>query len=73
MADITYTIGQPDVTQGTYSFHDSPNSCGYEQTIDVAGVPAFVVHNDVAREFSIFETYDHSIVGIYPVTITTTI
>ena len=30
MSDMTYRIGNPDLTQGSYFFADSPNSCGYE-------------------------------------------
>ena len=39
----------------------------------MTGVPAFVQHDATSRDFTILETYDHSLVGIYPVEITTTI
>ena len=69
VGDITYIIGSPDKTQGTYSFQDSPYACGYDQTIVVSGVPSFVIHDDVSREFTILETFDHSLVGSYLVAI----
>lgn len=69
VGDITYIIGNPDQTQGTYSFQDSPNACGYDQTIDVTGVPAFVIHDDVSREFTVLETLDQSLIGSYAVAI----
>ena len=39
----------------------------------MAGVPDFVIHDDVARTFTIPETYDHSLIGSYQVTIDVTI
>ena len=69
MGDMTYTIGDPDLTQGTYSFQDLPNSCGYDQTIVVVGLPTFAMHDDSAREFTVFETFDHSLIGSYNVAI----
>lgn len=73
MSDILYRIGQPDITQGTYRFQDSPNACGYKQTITITGLPSFVTHDDQLREFTIAQSYDHSQVGEHPVKITVTI
>ena len=39
----------------------------------MTGVPTFVQHDAVGRDFTILETLDISIVGVYPVEITTTI
>lgn len=32
-------------------------------------MPVFVIHDEVSRDFTVFETFDHSLVGVYPVTI----
>ena len=60
VSDVTYRIGGPDVTWGTYSFQDQPNACGYEQTIEVTGMPAFVTHDEENRQFILGQTFDHS-------------
>ena len=71
--DITDRIGDPDKTQGTYSFVESPNVCGYTPTISVTGLPVFVFHNTVNRKFTILKSSDESLIGAYPVTIKSTI
>ena len=73
MPDVTYRIGDIDMTVGSYSFQEQPKICDYEQTITLDGVPDFVEHDDLNREFTVFETYDQSLVGSYPVTIKTLI
>ena len=73
MGDITYRLGNPDLTQGTYSVQDSPGACGYEQTFAVTGLPAFAMHDESSRTFTVFETLDHSLIGRYPVKITVSV
>ena len=72
--DITYRIGDPAMTvPSTHSFIDTPNACGYEQTIVINGNPTFFSYDDASNEFNIDETFSAFRVGTYTTTIQTTI
>ena len=70
---MTYVLGDPDLTHGTYSFIEQPNICGYTQTTSVTGVPAFIVHDEINAEFLMYYSTDQSYIGQYPVTIDSSI
>ena len=69
MSDITYNLGDPSVTQGTFSFVQN-NACGYPETISMTGLPAWVTYDDANRDFTVPLSSDPARVGQYPVTIT---
>lgn len=65
---ITYRVGEPAVTDGAYSFLQTP-ACGYPESLTVTDLPAWVAHNEDAAEFTIAENGDVSLIGEHVATI----
>ena len=65
---IVYSIGNPALTDGLYSFIEDPG-CGYPFVITVTNLPAFATHNTGPKDFTIAQTNDLSLRGEYTVTI----
>ena len=65
---MQYFIGDATMTGNLYGF-EQDMACGYTETITVTGLPAFVTHNEAAKDFTIPQTSDLSLIGVYTVTI----
>ena len=59
---ITYTIGDNTLTDGTYSFTQTPN-CGYIVFVDLTNLPAHVLHQKNSKDFRIPKTEDRKLEG----------
>lgn len=57
------------LTSSAYSFTTIPN-CGYSESITVTGLPNFANHNIATQDFTVSQTSDLSLIGVYPVTVT---
>ena len=69
---IFYNIGAPDKTDGNYDFlQDLP--CGYVETVSVANLEPYMIHNQASRDFTILQQTDLSLISEYIITITATI
>ena len=68
VVSITYNIGAPDLTDGSYEFTESP-ICEYPETITVTNLPPWAIHNDFNKDFTIPSTSDLSLIGSYTVTL----
>ena len=68
IVSITYNIGAPDLTDGSYEFTESP-ICEYPETITVTNLPPWAIHNDFSKDFTIPSTSDLSLIGSYSVTL----
>ena len=44
-------------------------ACGYTETITVSNLPPFAVHNQANADFTVPQTSDLSLIGIYTVTV----
>lgn len=58
----------PDLTDGSYAFEQSP-ACGYEETTMVSNLPPFAIHNEAESDFTVPSSSDKTIVGEYLVNI----
>lgn len=65
---ITYVIGSSDLTDGTYSFTQSPN-CNYGEFVELTNLPFFALHNKSTNDFTIFETANRALAGQYTVSL----
>ena len=65
---MIYKIGELAMTR-QYSFDESPFACDYVETLTVTNLPAFMTHDEGLGEFTILETNDYSLVGLYTVTV----
>ena len=65
---ITYRIGDPDITGGTYIFTEDP-VCNYLEMVTLTDLPIWAQHNDAASDFTIPQTGDLSLIGEHIVTI----
>jgi len=67
---LEYTIGRNGFETGPYQFVQSPD-CGYATTITVTNLPPepFIVHNRDRRTFTLSQTTDQSLIGVYLVTV----
>ena len=63
---ITYTIGDTDMTDGTYSYTQTPD-CKYGEFVELTNLPFFVMHNTATKDFTIFQTENRSLKGTYTV------
>lgn len=55
----------------SYNFSQT-TPCGYEETIELAGVPSFMSHDAANKQFTVF-TSDIIDSGTYTITVTSTI
>ena len=65
---ITYTIGDPSLTTGTYVFAETP-VCGYALFVDLTNLPYFTVHNRASKDFTVHKTENRALAGTTTVTI----
>ena len=68
VTQITYDIGGATMSDGQYAFSQNP-SCGYPETVTVSNLPAFAIHNQPSRDFTIPQNNDSSLQGEYVVTL----
>ena len=72
IGSISYILGGPDLTLGPYSFVQSP-ACGYSEDVTVTGLPSFITHEAVNRQFILVATQDFNFLKSFNVVITSTI
>ena len=69
-ADIFYNLGESALLNvSPYAFEQVPAICGYPETVTVTNLPAFATHNLAAKDFSLSQITDLSLIGEYTVTI----
>ena len=73
VSSMTYRIGNPTLTGGNYDYFVSHACDGFEQKIDIVGLPSFVTHNEDDQNFTIHYTEDVSLSSVYTVTISSVI
>ena len=65
---ISYTIGDADLTDGTYSFTQTPD-CMYGEFVDLTNLPFFTLHNTGTKDFTVFQTENRALKGSYTVSL----
>lgn len=67
---LTYILDQPGFDFGSYAFEQVPD-CGYDETITVSNLPdpPFVTHNTVGQLFTLTESSDLGVTGVYNIQI----
>ena len=69
---ISYRINDPALTDGHYTFDESP-VCNYSEIVTFVNLPTWVTHNPGTADFTITKTGDLSLIGEHVVTITSQI
>ena len=71
ISPVSYSLQDPEMTFGPYSFEQSPD-CGYDETVTIGNLPTFVTHNLESKDFTIAQTSNTSLVGVFNIIIRST-
>ena len=68
-ATIVYELGTPSLMNVSPFLFEQFPPCGYAETVSTTSLPGFVTHNMVEYDFTVPESYDLSLIGIYSATL----
>ena len=66
--EIRYSLGEPSLQDGPYTFDEVP-FCGYPETVTLTNLPVFVTHNGASSDFTVPKNGDLNLIGEYTVNI----
>jgi len=57
------------LTSPSYVFDESQPFCFYPETVTITGLPTFMKHNKLTAKFTIAQTFNLALIGMYTLTI----